>query len=208
MLLLSENFVNQESREDKESGFKFSSSQEEYFNCKKLDENGIVWREATDYEKNKFQSVIFQWKDTKWENSKRCVNGKELFFTDKSTGLTWSSKSKHINLKEAVSYCKKLNEGGFNDWRLPTISELRTLIQNCPATQTGGKCKVTDKCLYYDCRNDACRGCDDSDSSGKYSKLGDTSSLWSDTQWRVGFSTGRLSREPWGYVFDVRCVRK
>ncbi|MFO7735877.1 MAG: hypothetical protein R6W70_06625, partial [bacterium] len=41
-----------------------------------------------------------------------------------------------MNHHEATAYCED------NGWRLPTISELRTLIQNCPDTKAGGVCGV------------------------------------------------------------------
>jgi len=135
-------------------------------------------------------------------------------------GLQWSEKStKKMNWDEAVKYCENLNEDGNNDWHLPTISELRTLIQNCPATETGGECGVTDSCLSFsECRNDdACFGCDnDNYDTGKYSKLGDSfSSFWSssvhsdnsDSAWLVCFTNGLVSHYNKYNTFSVRCVR-
>ena len=55
-------------------------------------------------------------------------------FCHSHDGLNWSDASNDsMNWYDAVEYCKDL--GG----RLPTISELRTLIQNCSATETGGE---------------------------------------------------------------------
>ncbi|MBO4441296.1 DUF1566 domain-containing protein [bacterium] len=54
----------------------------------------------------------------------------------KSTGLIWSARSSgYMVWNDAKNYCNSLLEGYYNDWRLPTISELRTLIQNCSNTQ-------------------------------------------------------------------------
>ena len=127
----------------------------------------------------------------------------------------WSSKSSEMTWNEAVEYCNNLTESGYSDWRLPTISELRTLIQNCSKTELGGSCGVTDNCLSWDeCRNDACSGCD-YDSSGKYSKLGDNVWLWSSSvqsdysndRWYVIFSYGRVGSYGVGSSGYVRCVR-
>lgn len=141
-------------------------------------------------------------------------------------GKTWSEKSTFTLLySNTYTYCENLTECGYSDWRLPTISELRTLIQNCPATETGGECGITDSCRdindcgYYD---DSCRGCD-SDTSVQYSKLGDRDCLWSDSyqlgntagspssKYIVCFFSGTLST---AYInssssanYKVRCVR-
>lgn len=142
-----------------------------------------------------------------------------LFFTllacNKNANLQWSEKApNYMNWYDAVEYCQNLNEGGHNDWKLPTISELRSLIQNCPATQTGGKCKVADNCLSdKECDSDACNGCGYY-SGDKYSKLGDDTSFWSSSvpeypsyAWRVYFYDASVSERNAGSNDGVRCVR-
>jgi len=120
----------------------------------------------------------------------------------KVDGRVWSNRVKMF-WSEAVDYCDNLNECGISDWHLPTISELRTLIQNRPKTEPDGKCGVTDNCLSYD-------DCYDSDScsamdfygDGRFSKLGDTDWFWSSSErsgnpdsvsaWGVDFDSGSL----------------
>jgi uncharacterized protein (TIGR02145 family) len=128
---------------------------------------------------------------------------------------TWTDKADSpMSWQDAQDYCNNLTACGYSDWHLPTISELRSLIQNCPATQTGGECGVTDSCLSWsDCRDSACNGCD-GDSSGKYSKLGDTDWFWSssvrsdssDNAWHVYFYYGAVYGSQSGNIY-VRCVR-
>jgi hypothetical protein len=48
----------------------------------------------------------------------------------------------------AAAYCTSL--GG----KIPTVAELRTLIESCPATATGGACLVTESCAEQTCRAD------------------------------------------------------
>jgi hypothetical protein len=57
-------------------------------------------------------------------------------WVDKETGLTWEFKSEQkrntiLSFKEAQEHIENLNESsysGFNDWRIPTLKELKTLI--------------------------------------------------------------------------------
>ena len=132
----------------------------------------------------------------------------------KIDGLEWSELSKkkmfHLDAEEA---CSQLRAGGHEDWRLPTIDELRTLVQNHPGTVSDGKCRIFEKILldsedncsennilervekYLD---NSCKGVD-----GKiFSKLGDTDVLWSYTAvcepfraniWGLDFSNGGIS---------------
>ena len=64
--------------------------------------------------------------------------------------LTWSS---------AKTHCDKLMLCGYSDWRLPSVSELRSLIRGCSATVTGGACTVADSCTKRTCMNSSCNGC-------------------------------------------------
>ena len=128
--------------------------------------------------------------------------------------MTWSSKAdKKMNWDDAVAYCKNLNEDGHNDWRLPNIDELRTLIQNHPGTQTGGSCPISEKAgkLAW---NNRTADCDYSDGIN-FSKLGDTDRLWSssvvsdysDNAWDVGFDNGNVYNYSKSDTYYVRCVR-
>lgn len=133
---------------------------------------------------------------------------------DSSTGLIWSSKSHGIMYdSDAKYYCSHLQEGGYSDWRLPLIDELRTLIENCRKTETGGECRASEECRDSRCENDACAGCP-FNSSGYYSKLGDSETLWSyswptdggaDCSWSVNFSEGAVHIDN-EYLY-TRCVR-
>ncbi len=128
----------------------------------------------------------------------------------------WSKKApKTMSWNDAKKYCENLVENGYSDWRLPTISELRTLIKNCHATETGGACGVTDSCLSWkNCRNSACDGCS-LDKSGKYSVWGDIGWFWSssvlsdraDGACDVYFHNGNVYSNYRMGSSNVRCVR-
>lgn len=135
-------------------------------------------------------------------------------------GLQWSNRSSdYMSYKDALLYCTNLNEGGNNDWRLPTIRELRGLITNCPRTEIGGECQVySQDCMPNNdqCYKPVCIGCG-YDPSGKYSKLGDNKTLWSlslwkpdtpHTIWAVGFDSGSVGPALKNAASYVRCVRK
>ena len=139
--------------------------------------------------------------------------------------LQWSSRtSKTMNWEAAVSYCENLTEDKHDDWRLPNIDELRSVVKNCPKTETGGECKVSEKgeCLSLEqCGNDRLKGscfCDyKKNNGGYYSKLGDPDGVWlwsssvvsdkPDSRWRIGFSSAFVIQNDVGINFHVRCVR-
>jgi hypothetical protein len=89
------------------------------------------------------------------------VNDDTSADNDTSGNLTWQDppSSAQMIWEDAISYCENLNFGGHDDWRLPTISELRSLIRGCDATETGGACTATDDCLDSTCWNYVCGGC-------------------------------------------------
>jgi hypothetical protein len=57
------------------------------------------------------------------------INGDETV-TDMNTGLMWQRTSFEIkmNWQKALSNCENLSFAGYNDWRLPTREELRSIV--------------------------------------------------------------------------------
>jgi len=83
---------------------------------------------------------------------------------DNSTGLCWQDPQKDAYIEDdigvtqpdAIRYCKELVLGGYNDWRLPTIDELRTLIRGNPATESGGECGLVEGSSRSAMNDEAC----------------------------------------------------
>lgn len=128
--------------------------------------------------------------------------------------LIWSDRSSNkMNWNRAKEYCENLTEGGYTDWRLPNIDELRTLIQNHSGTQTGGSCPISEKAgrLARDDRTSDCN----SRNGSNFSKLGDTGWFWSSSTlsgntvyaWYVNFDFGDVLYSSKTYNYIVRCVR-
>ena len=145
---------------------------------------------------------------------------------DPTSGLTWqvSPTGGSMNWQAAKSHCAGLSLGGQSDWRLPTITELRSLIRGCPATQKGGSCGVTDSCLSYkSCYNSsACGGCSYKGGPGPGGAYwppeltGEVDWYWSSSAvadhdngaWGVYFYYGYVSSHSTGYYdYYARCVR-
>jgi hypothetical protein len=134
-------------------------------------------------------------------------------------GMQWQNPPAENSMpwQDAIDYCDNLSLDGHDDWRLPSISELRSLIKGCAATETGGSCGVDDGCLSYDtCWDDPCSGCDAA--GGCYwpdEMEGPCSWYWSSSPredndnyaWYVYFYDASVH---YGYDFNdhnVRCVR-
>jgi len=142
----------------------------------------------------------------------------------------WSKRSlDKAGSVEAFNYCKNLEENGHSDWRLPTVSEMRNIVINCPDIETQGECGITDECLdRNECWNNKCSGCGIIIDK-RYSKFWDTESFYtsspntsewesewniendtdfyfSDT-WVVDFSLSRIMNEYAKFQHHVRCIR-
>ena len=146
--------------------------------------------------------------------------------------LWWSSKTTDtMNWESAINHCKELKESnacGYSDWHLPTIDELKTLLK----WRRDSQCKVsdTDNCLSFDdcwtcssCCHDCTLGgggeCNYSSYyyDGRYSKLGDSGSLWSSSvpteyihsAWIVNFNAAQVYNKSKSNTTEVyvRCVR-
>jgi hypothetical protein len=145
-------------------------------------------------------------------------------WTDPVSGLTWQNPaaSERMSWSSAKSYCGGLDLAGYSDWRLPTISELRSLIRGCPATETNGSCNVKEGgCLRSSCRRNACKGCSYNAGPGTGGMYwpdgveGPCCSYWSSSAvaanagdaWFVHFPGGYVLAYDVNYDWQVRCVR-
>jgi len=69
---------------------------------------------------------------------------------DTITGMMWTQKDSYVDLGHSLSwnesndYVNELSTGGYSDWRLPTIAELKTLYEPSKLNKDifGGKIKL------------------------------------------------------------------
>ena len=117
--------------------------------------------------------------------------GRFIFSARSLDKMTWN---------EAQDYCRKLDSWG-ETWRLPNIDELRELVRNCPATEPGGSCKVSEEgnCLAGNCSTpkDSCTCERKPKNRGFYSMFGDADyiGLWSSS------TLSSDEKKAWGAVF-------
>ena len=88
------------------------------------DDEEAEGQDAQQAEKGVCLPKSFSIDDTAVENEK--------IVSDSNTGLQWqqTASEERYNFKKAAEYCKKLNYGGHDDWRLPTVQELASIIDN------------------------------------------------------------------------------
>jgi hypothetical protein len=83
---------------------------------------------------------------------------------DNATGLCWQDPQKDafdnddtgVMPGDAVRYCDQVAFGGYSDWRLPTIEELRTLVRGNPKTEADGECPLVEGSTNADMNDPAC----------------------------------------------------
>ena len=144
-------------------------------------------------------------------------------FDDQQTGKQWSAEvPSSRDHPSAASYCNDFAGADQTDWRLPTIGELRGLLQGCPSTVTGGDCSLSDTCLEFDCCDDPCfTGCGEGagPDEGCYwpSPFDGNCSQWfwtesypaghSNGRWQVNFGNAQLIFGYPEWAGGVLCVR-
>lgn len=143
---------------------------------------------------------------------------------DLTTNLCWQDppESPASEYTTAEAYCNDLVLGGHDDWRLPSISELRTLVRGCVATEIGGVCGVMDDCAGETCWDGLlCSGCSPAEGpgiNGCYWDLalsGTCSRYWSSTpyegylgnRWYIDFDGANVNAWLEASEYNPRCVR-
>ena len=153
----------------------------------------------------------------------KCVEVKPGPWLDPTTQLYWENPAPDVTLswEGAIQYCEDLTLDN-GAWHLPTIDELRSLIDGCPVTDTKGSCNVSEgDCLGVACKNEACDGCDVKSGWGDVATYwpdrlaGECCRYWSSTPvaepsndaWFVNFNTGQVFYQVVGGELRVRCVK-
>ena len=145
---------------------------------------------------------------------------------DETSGLDWMKSPYETGLlwNEAISYCDAFSQNGYDDWRLPTIDELRTLVRGCPPTEPTGECPVVEGVGSSAIETtDVCSGCEKGQggaSDGCYwdpALLGPCTYYWAsspDTDfmgsyaWNLLFYKASItSTSTDSIIYQVRCVR-
>ena len=111
--------------------------------------------------------------------------------TDTTTGLQWQdntdSKNTTKTWSEAISYCENLTLGSHNDWRLPNINELKSIVDRSKFNPV-----IVDG--FTNVRSD-----------GYWSST--THENYSSDAWLVRFDDGNVDNYSKVRNYDVRCVR-
>jgi hypothetical protein len=184
-----ENFPNGECADEAKAALEGANSAKDQIACKKAKQQNSYqgWKEYLEnfpHGKCAFEAKIAL---NKLNPIPECSRTSQKPCKDSSTGLMWSYLS-YGTFNEATNYCHNLQTGIFNDWRLPNINELRTLIQGCYQTETGGECYIDLGCTKIDednrnsCTNGRCTGCSAYKKDG-YGKLFISSNDGHDTYW-------------------------
>jgi hypothetical protein len=131
---------------------------------------------------------------------------------DPATELCWQHpvSDSQYDWQGAIDYCAGLELGGKEDWRLPTLDVLLSLLDNCEVNLEEG---------YGQCsscyESDACRTLfDGDDGDDGYNGYG-MWPVWSSTScdfyttctWVVDLNNGGLSPTEWVSSSGARCVR-
>jgi len=153
-----------------------------------------------------------------------CRDNPPAEYVDSNTRLHWQVNVDRGPIDEysAESYCQSIG------WRLPTISELRSLIRGCATTVTGGSCEITNECNSFDHCNTGCQPCatGSGPDNGCYwpnQLQGTCSYYWTSTvdtfdtrsNWMVGFRNAQINSHLKGgstndegsHSHYVRCVK-
>ena len=144
----------------------------------------------------------------------------EVEVVDETENFVFSARSLNkMTWNEAQNYCKNLDFWAVS-WHLPDIDELRQIVRNCPATEAGGSCRVSEEgnCLAGNCSapKESCTCERKPKNRGHYSMFGDADyiGLWSSSTlsndagkaWGAVFYSGMIGSLDKNSKLYARCV--
>jgi len=144
--------------------------------------------------------------------------GEDTVWYDSTSNRMWQDPpAGSMGWDPAKDYCSNLLYAGHDDWRLPSIGDLRSMIRGCANTEIGGDCNIQDgDCLETACWDTACYGCSDNQGpaagcywpdelQGQCTAYWSASTVWDENAiWNVGFTDASVLPGGNGHV---RCVR-
>ena len=110
--------------------------------------------------------------------------------TDPSTGLVWQQATAGpMTWKEALAYCEALSLAGHEDWRLPSVTELHSIVEY------GSRGPSADPARFPG-------------TAGAY-YWSSTTYVWhTDAAWVVSFHDGDVNDNNKSFPYYVRAVRR
>jgi len=131
------------------------------------------------------------------------------FWTDPATSLLWTRRDsgKDVSWKKAVDYCRDLRLGGYSDWRLPSLAELKGIYD--PNAEAPGLAGAGDRRPFtWHVRGNLFLTGDQWSSSQRNDDRGHPSGY----AWYFDFNEGRSNNEPTGFPYSstnrrALCVR-
>ena len=105
-----------------------------------------------------------------------------------------SEYSKDMTFEQAINYCETLSLGDFNNWRVPNLNELYSILDLNLYSNTGSRASIKQSFKMVD-----------TFSTWYWSSTTDAKNI--DNSWIVTFDVGHTFRESKNRTYPVRCVR-
>lgn len=143
-------------------------------------------------------------------NTPKYTDNGDGTITDNVTGLMWQKDpGEKMTWEEAVENVQDFNLGGYDDWRLPTIKELYSLIQFNGTTGTSGETSIPYiDTNYFEFTYGDVTGERFIDSQYATSTIYDSTTMGNNvTMFGVNFADGRIKGYPIDKDFYVMYVR-
>lgn len=106
---------------------------------------------------------------------------------------------------DAISYCDDLDSNGYDDWYLPSMSQLASIWETY-TYQSGDSC-LSDGYVITSCINDTIRATDSNFVDFVADYYWSSTEFGSDGAYRFGMAYGYIANDDEPFTFYARCVR-